>query len=419
MTPAARAGHTRRTVVWGLLDQILASISNFIVIIIAARNLSAVNFGAVAVAFEIYYVSVFVARGMASDPLATAHSGDDPKALHHAGRSGASAALASASCVAIVTAAMSQLLSGNLSPILLALAILLPGLTLQDYLRYLLIVRGRARATFFNDLFWLACQLPLVWLAMSQGGGGPALLIAWGAAGHLAALFGLWQARSDMGHPRLIRPWLRKHRSLWPYFLLDNLVFRATNLILVVVISVSTSLVQVAGFRAAMTIYAPLAIIGRGIVGIAVPELARRSGDPMAVRRTALLIAWLLAPIALMWAGLTLLIPDPVGNALLGESWSVAEPLIFLAGFTMFTALFTVGTSVGLRALGAGRDGLTARIVVSVLGLIFAAVGGVLDGAHGVFLALALSAPLQIATWWWLLVRASREAVDIQSRATD
>ncbi|MEO6473377.1 MAG: hypothetical protein ABIR57_15295, partial [Aeromicrobium sp.] len=400
MTDETQTGRTRRTVVWGLLDQILASVSNFIVIIIAARSLPPVSFGSFAVAFEVYYVSVFVARGMASDPLATAHTGGDPEEIRWAGRSGASTTLFAASCVAVVTAAVSQFVGGTLSPILLALAVLLPGLTLQDYLRYLLIVQGKARAMFFNDLFWLVCQLPLMWLAVTQIGGGPALLIAWGVAGTMAAILGLSQAHTSLGRPRLIRPWLAKHRKLWPYFLLDNLIFRMTNLILVVVISMSTSLVQVAGFRAAMTVYAPLTIIGRGIVGVAVPELSRRRDNPMAIRRAALLIAWFLAPTALIWAGFTLLIPESVGKAFLGDSWTIAEPLIFLAGITTAVGLFTVGTAVGLRALGAGRDGLTARMVVSVLGLVCAAVGGLIDGAYGVFLVLALSAPFQIATWW-------------------
>lgn len=418
MTKGARTSRTRSTVAWGLLDQILASASNFIVVIIAARSLSPVSFGAFAVAFEVYYLSVFVSRGMASDPLATAHSGGEPHQLRWAGRSGSATAVLAASGVGLLAAATSQVVDGVLSPMLLALAVLLPGLTLQDFVRYLLIVQDRARAMFLNDLFWLVFQLPLMWLAVSRGGGAAALLIAWGTAGNLAAIIGLRQARCKVGGARQIRPWLRKHRGLWPYFLLDNLTFRATNLVLVVVISLSTGLVQVAGFRAALTVYAPLAIIGRGVVGVAVPQLARRRKDPMAVQRAALLIAWLLAPTALVWASLTLLAPDTLGTLLLGASWQVAEPLVFLAGITTAVALFTVGTTVGLRALGAARDGLTARVVVSVLSLACAAAGGLVGGAYGVFVALAISGPFQVAIWWWLLVRATRAAMARQAAAS-
>lgn len=401
-------GTTTRRVAWGLLDQVLSSASNFLVTIIAARSLSASDFGAFAVAMAVCIVSVFLARGLASDPLCTAHAADQPAELRWAVRSGAGTAVATAVGAAVATALVGLALGGTLGRVLLVLAVALPGLTLQDYLRYVLIVRGQANLTFLNDLFWTVLQVGFLAVAITMDGGAASLLLAWAAAGNVAALLGLWQARTWVGGPRSLRPWLRRHRELWPFFVLDNLVYQATNLVLIVVISLATTLSQVGGFRAAMTLYAPLAIIGRGIVGVAVPELARRQGDPMAVRRASLAIAWMLTPLAIVWAGLMLLIPDDVGRALLGDSWELAEPLIFLGGAATAVSLFTVGTVVGIRALGAGRDGLTARLAVSALVLVVSAIGAVADGAHGVLTALALSAPFQIATWWWLLVKASR-----------
>lgn len=401
-------GTTTRRVAWGLLDQVLSSASNFLVTIIAARSLSASDFGAFAVAMAVCIVSVFLARGLASDPLCTAHAADEPAELGWAVRSGAGTAVATAVGAAFATALVGLALGGTLGRVLLVLAVALPGLTLQDYLRYVLIVRGQANLTFLNDLFWTVLQVGFLAVAITMDGGAASLLLAWAAAGNVAALLGLWQARTWVGGPRSLRPWLRRHRELWPFFVLDNLVYQATNLVLIVVISLATTLSQVGGFRAVMTLYAPLAIIGRGIVGVAVPELARRQDDPMAVRRASLAIAWMLTPLAVVWAGLMLLIPDDVGRALLGDSWELAEPLIFLGGASTAVSLFTVGTVVGIRALGAGRDGLTARLAVSAVVLVVSAIGAVADGAHGVLTALAWSAPFQIATWWWLLVKASR-----------
>ncbi|MDP3894578.1 hypothetical protein [Nocardioides sp.] len=406
-------GSTRRRVAWGLLDQVLASGSNFLVTIIAARSLSATDFGAFALAMAVAIVSIFLARGLASDPLATSHASDEGEQMRWAARAGASTALLVALGVAATTALVGALVGGRLGLMLVVLAVLLPGLTLQDYLRYVLIVKGRADQTFFNDLFWFLIQLPLLLVAIGLDGDATLLLLAWGGAGNLAALLGLYQARTGIGGPSTARAWLRRHRSLWPFFVLDNLVYQATTVVLVVVISLIANLAEVGGFRAAMTIYAPLAIIGRGIVGVAVPELARRRGDPRAVARVSLVLGWVLVPVSLAYAGMTLLLPDSWGRALLGESWELAAPLLLLAGVTNAVSMFTVGTVVGIRALAAGRDGLTARVVVSVLALAVATVGAVLDGAYGAMLALALSSPLQIATWWWLLVRASRRAVPV------
>jgi O-antigen/teichoic acid export membrane protein len=399
---------TTRRVAWGLLDQVVSSGSNFLVTIIAARSLSASNFGAFALAMAVSIMTVFLTRGLASDPLSTAHASDGPEDMQWAVRSGAGTAVAASVAVAAATVVVGLLIGGTLGTVLMVLAVTLPGLSLQDYLRFVLIVRGQAKQTFLNDLFWTVLQIAFLLAAIGLGGGVVSLLLAWAVAGNLAAALGLWQARTWVGGPRSVGPWLRRHRDLWPFYVLDNMVYQATNLLLIVVISLATTLAQVGGFRAAMTLYAPLAIIGRGIVGVAVPELARRQGDPMAVRRASLTIAWMLTPLAVVWTVFLLLLPDSTGRALLGDSWSLAEPLLLLGGASTAVSLFTVGTVVGIRALGAGRDGLTARFVVSALVLAVSSVGAVADGAHGVLVALAWSAPFQIATWWWLLIKASR-----------
>jgi len=401
-------------VAWGLFDQVLSSASNFLVTIIAAASLSATDFGAFALATAVCIITVSVSRGLASDPLATAHAGDSDEGLRWAIRSAAGVSVVVSIVVAVLIAGIGFFVGGTIAWLFLALALTLPGVTLQDYLRYALIVRGDAKQTFMNDLFWTVLQVVFLVVAIALDGGAVALYLAWGVAGNLAAVLGLAQARTWIGGPGSLRPWLRRHRKLWPFFVLDNMVYQATTLVLVIVIALASSLAQVGGFRAAVTLFAPLAIIGRGVVGVAVPELARRRDDPTAVRRASLKIAWALTPMAVVWAILMLLIPDSLGRKILGESWDLAEPLLVLAGAATTVSLFTVGTVVGIRALGAGREGLTARLVVSVLVLGFASGGAFVDGAHGALAALAWSAPLQIATWWWLLVKASQRAVRTQ-----
>lgn len=401
-----------RRVAWGLLDQVLASGSNFLVTILAAATLPARDFGAFALAMAIAMVVAFVARGVAGDPLLTAYPAASEDEQRWGVRAGAGAvALTSVGCAVLVAGiglALTATGSGLVGSVLLVLAAVLPAVALQDYLRFALFVQEDPRGTFLNDLLWFVLQLPLM-LVVILGDGGPApLLAAWGAAGAVAAVVGLRQARTRIGGPAEVRAWWSRHRDLWPYFLLDNLIYQATTLVLVVVISLASTLAQVGGFRAAMTLYAPLAIIGRGLTSVATAEVARRKDEPLVVRRLSLRIAFSLMPLALVWAALLTLLPDRVGERFLGESWAWAEPLLVLAGAATAVSLFTVGTVVGIRALGAAREGLTARLLVSSVVLVASSVGAVLDGAHGALSALAWSAPLQMAAWWWLLVRASR-----------
>lgn len=398
----------RRRVAWGLLDQVLSSASNLLATIIAARSLPATDFGAFAVGFAVCVVSVFVVRGVASDPMLSAHAGGTEERLRWAARAGSGTVVVFGAVLALVVAALGWGLDGLLGGVLLALAVVVPGIVLQDFLRFALLVRGQARGMFLNDLLWLVVQIPLMILVVEMGGGAAALILAWGASGTAAALVGLAQVRA-LPRPLQAVAWLREHRRLWPYFTLDNIVFQATNVGLVLVVAAVTSLAQVGAFRAVMTLYSPLTVIGRGLVGVAVPELARRREQPRAVGRLALIVGWLLTPLALVWAVLLLALPDSAGEWLLGESWLLAEPLLWLAGLTTAAGLFTVGTVVGIRALGSGKEGLTARVLVGVMAVAVGALGAYLDGARGVMISLVVTAPIRMLIWGRLLSRAVRQ----------
>lgn len=403
----------RRRVAWGLLDQILSSASNLLATIIAARSLTATDFGGFAVGFAVCVVSVFVVRGLASDPLASAHAGDPEERLQWANRAGAGVALLVGLLLALVVGSAGLAFEGLMQHVILAIAVILPGIVLQDFLRSALFVRGDARGMFLNDLLWLVVQIPMMLLVIERGGAAGALLLAWGGSGTLAALVGLMQLRAvpALG---LTPAWLREHRRLWPYFTLDNLVYQLTNLGMVLVVATVTSLAQVGAFRAVMTLYSPLTVIGRGLVGVAVPELARRRDEPATVGRLSLRVSWLLMPLGLIWAALLSTLPDKAGRWLLGDSWELAEPLLFLAGLTTAAGLFTVGTVVGIRALGQAKEGLTARLLIGVMTVACGGLGAHLSGAEGVLVAMVVTAPLRMWIWARLLARAVRKRIDGQ-----
>ena len=64
-----------RRLTWGLADQAVTSLVSFIVGIVVARSLGAVQFGAFSLAWVTYGVVVNLSRGLATDPLAVRFSG--------------------------------------------------------------------------------------------------------------------------------------------------------------------------------------------------------------------------------------------------------------------------------------------------------------------------------------------------------
>lgn len=406
----SRAAGGRR-VAWGLADQIVSSATSFLVAILAAATLPATDFGAFALALAICILFVWLSRGLSSDPLSAAHAADDASSLKAASAASATTALLVSSGAAGVLALLSiPFFDTILGPVLLMTAVVLPAVTLQDNLRYALLVAGQQRAMFFNDTMWLALQVPMV-LAVVLTNGNPVLLVAaWGLSAGIAALRALWLLRLRPAPIAGSRAWLARHRTLWPFFVLDNLVFQLTNVALLVVVSALTSLAEVGGMRAAVLLFTPLTVLSRGVVAVFVPEMARRADDPMFVRNRSFVLGLVLVPLTLAWTGAMLLIPDSLGEVILGESWRHADPLVLLTGLTVAIAMFSTGTVVGIRALQAGRSGFTARVVVSVVVLGCASLGAVWDGAYGALLVTVLASPLQVGAWCWLLVKAAGNA---------
>lgn len=406
--PPTRTG---RTVSWGLLDQMVSSAATLIFVVVAAGALPAADVGAVAFAFEFYLVSAMAARGVAGDPLTSRFAGFSMTELQRPIAAAASAALCVGLALGVPVAAAGLILGdGSQRTVLLIIAVALPGLTLQDYVRSALIVQGRVRATFVNDTFWAIGQVPAMGLAILLHPTAGTVLGAWAATGCVAAVIGMIQLRSGLTGPSGVRHWLRSNRDLWPYYLADNLIFQLTTFVFMIVVSATAGMVAMAGVRVVTTMYAPLSLIGRGVITVCVALLARRRKDPAGVRRSAMLISAILTPLPLAWGVVIPFIPHHIGTALFGESWTAAEPLLFIYSFVSASGLFATGVIIGLRALSAGRHSLGGRLLSSLGAAVIATIGGVLGQEQGVFTALAFFFPVQIVIWWTLLRHAARVA---------
>ncbi len=400
----------RRRIAWGLADQVAASGANFLVVILAARSLALSDFGVFVVGMTLCAVCLVLNRGLTSDLVATKHSADSTEDLHYSQRAALSAALMIAGAAATIAIAVASATDGEARDVALAVALIVPGVLVQDCLRVCLIVSRRARAAFFNDAAWGVLEVPALIGASWSGGGAAVLLIAWGAIGTLCAVAAAVQLRLLPLGLRSTWGWLRGHRRLWPYLLLDNAVAQSANAGTLLVVTIASNVAQVGALRVAATVYAPLLVLGRGAATVAVPELVRRNSNPRQIRRISGLLGCSLAAATAAWAVGTLAVPQSTGTALFGETWIAARPLLALMAIGVAGAMFSFGVVVGLRSLAAGSHGLLARIIVTTLLLLACFVGAREDGARGAVLLLALVAPLQVAAWWLLLLRATQSA---------
>lgn len=403
-------------ITWGLADQAVSSLTNFVVSAIVARSLGAAGFGMFTLAWVTYGVVLTVSRGLATDPLVVRFSGVATGPWRQAvGRSSGTALL-----VGLLTGALSVLagimVGGQIGAAFIALGLVLPALLVQESWRFAFFAAGDGRKAFTNDVVWAVSLVPAMFIA---GNGGQVFdyVLAWGLAGAVAAAYGLVQTRTL---PQLagVRAWLHQQRDLGPRYLAENASNSGGAELRMYGLGAIAGLTDVGAVRGAQLLLGPMLAVLMGLSIVAVAEAARilrRSRRRLS--QFCLLLGGGLASAALAWGlAVQLLLPDAVGEFVLGDVWRSAEPLILPTTIAVTAAGFQAGATAGLRALGAARRSLRAQVLASAAfvtgGLAGAAVAGAVGSAWGVAVAL----PLGAAVWWWEL-RAGLRAYDLSQRS--
>lgn len=393
---------------WGLADQAVCSMTNFAVGICVARSLGLAAFGVFSLAWVTYGVVLSVSRGLATDPLMVRFSGVSVGSWRAAAARSSGTAVGVGVTVGAVCLVFGLGLGGRVGTAFAALGIMLPGLLLQDAWRFSFFAAGTGRKAFVNDLLGGVALIPAMVVA-ARVDSVAAFVLAWGTAAAVAAGYGCLQSGI---RPRLtgVREWLREHRDLGYRYLVENVgvsgaaQLRAYGLGLIIGVS------AVGVVRGAELLLGPFLAVLMGLSLVTVAEAARVLRQaPHRLGMFCLLLGGGQAVAALLWGGALLLVPDRVGELVLGGVWHSASALIVPATLGVAGASLGVGAASGLRALAAARRSLRCQLFASACyvggGLGGAAVAGTVGSAWGVAAATVSSS----AVWWLQLRSALRE----------
>lgn len=400
-----------RRISWSLADQVVASATNFGLTVLVARSVPPAAFGEFSILVAMYVLTVYLARGLTAEPLVTRYSTAGPDQQSQAMRASTAATACFALVLAAVTAASALFVPDQLRGESLAFAAVLPGVLIQDHLRYAFFAEGHPSKAFLNDLLWMVTQFAAVLLVVQQGiPAVSSLILAWGGAGALAAGVGLLQLR-QRPTPSQVLWWFRAHKELWRFYAVENSVMQVTNLIVLTLVAVVAGLDAAGGLRAAVAIFGPLTILALGALSAGVPELARVAAFSVTrMARRAFVVGCLLAGATLLWGSTALILPATAGETLFGDTWTLAEPILLFTMLDATAAMFVIGPFLGLRVLGSGLRSLRVRTVFSVARLVMAGGGALLGGAQGAVIGFAIIAPVQMLVWSWQFRRACRAA---------
>jgi O-antigen/teichoic acid export membrane protein len=395
-----------RRAAWGVADQAVSSLTNFAVLVVAARALDLEEFGALALALAAYSVALGVTRALSGEPLTVCYSATSVERTASEARGALATAGAAGVLCGVVFALVGAVLGGSVGTALLVLAVVVPGLVIQDTWRFVFFAMGRARAACVNDTVWLVVLGILLVVVGSRSL--VDVLLAWGLGATVAAAVAMVQARF-VPDVREIDGWLRRHVRLWPRYVVEFLTVTAGWQAALLGLGIISGLAAVGALRAGQVLVGPLNVAFLAVPLVAVPESARlwraNRGTPA---RHGALVSTGLAAFALLWGLLVALIPDGLARDLLGASWSSARALLVPLVVVMVIMGANLGCFCALRVLGAARESLAVRLVSAPLVLVLATLGGALDGAEGAAWGWAVAGIVAVPLWWRAVRRASR-----------
>jgi O-antigen/teichoic acid export membrane protein len=396
---------------WGLADQAMCSLTNFLLTAYIARSLGATQFGAFALAYVTYGFANNVSRGLSIEPLLVRFSGVEWKWRRATGGCTGTALLVGLSTGSLALIA-GVLIGGTTGLAFVALGLVLPGLLLQDSWRYAFFAVGRGHQAFVNDTVWALVQVPLlVGLKMTGHANVFWFIMAWGAGAYVGAVIGMFQARVV---PSLVGAtfWLIAHRDLGPRYMLENTGANAANTVQSYSVSSILGVATVGDMQAANVLMGPFRIILFGLGMITLPEAARvLRNSPRRLPLFCLALSGGLALAALAWGAVLLVaLPLGVGHLVLGSLWRPAYPLVLPTVLAIAGNCASVGSGTGMHALGAARRSLRASMMNSAIIIPLGIAGALLAGVLGTLYFTAAASWLTMGMSWWYFRKAMRES---------
>ena len=400
---------------WGIADQGMSSLTNFLLSAFVARSLDVGEFGAFSLAYVTYGFAINASRALAVEPLLIRFSAGSLASWRRA----TAGATGTAVVVGLVGGAgglaVGPLIGGTTGQAFTALGLTLPGLLLQDSWRYAFFALGKGQHAFINDAVWAGVQIPALLLLKVTGHTQVFWFVfAWGAAGGVGAVVGSLQAKVL---PSLMAAgqWLVRHRDLGPRYLVENTGANSVSMLRSYSVTSLLGLPAVGAMQAASVLMGPFNILLFGVSIITIPEGARLLHN--SPRRFPLFCAMVssgLLLLALPWTiGLLIALPHGLGQLMLGDLWQAAYPLVIPAALSVMASCTATGANLGLHALGASRRSLLASLPTATLVIVFAIIGALVAGTEGTLYFSAAAAWIGTVLSWRQLRQALHETPQV------
>ena len=275
----------RRQGSWAVVDQVLSSGTNFVPSLLMARVLGPRGYGTFSLAFLAWFGVLTLVRSALMQPYTLAASANEGDAWRDITRSASGAVILAGVAWGAVFAIVAIVAgpSSALGRSFLVIALLAPGLALQEFWRVASFSAFRARTAAMNDGYWAIGQVVAFGILLSLGHAtAPECLLAWGAGAWVAAVLGILQLsvvpRVDLAAVR----WARKWGRVGAWFTVASGSYAVSMYGIAVIVSAEFERAAVGLFRIVQLLFGPVQLLTIAGESVFMPHLVRvvkRTGD--------------------------------------------------------------------------------------------------------------------------------------------
>ncbi|AXT86208.1 hypothetical protein C6I20_14140 [Aeromicrobium sp. A1-2] len=388
------------------IDQIISGASNFLIALLAAQLLDIESFGLFGIILLVNVVVLGGARALVSEPLLL----HPEEAEQRPGDVISSACVLGLSIgvILVLCGLAARPLDGDLGEGLMILGVFSPLMVLQDVGRYLGFATRRPSSALTLDVTWLTLQLgAIASLVASDLSSLQAYVAAWAGAGALAGLIVFWQHRGV--RPRLDISWLKETWGFsWRYFV-SYTATQGSGLLAAILIRAIAGARALGGVQGALLLQRPFMTFQVAVMASGVGEVARVADDRALVRRMVRKLTILTGGAALLNGVLLVLVPDSVGRAVLGDTWSVAQHLVWAAAAQILVLGLITGFRTGMLGMRAIDRAVVIDVATTVLALVFSTAGAFAGGAEPAMWGAAAASAIGLVMWAVVFHRHTRD----------
>ncbi|MGH9227173.1 MAG: hypothetical protein ACRD07_00320 [Acidimicrobiales bacterium] len=382
-----------------LVDQVLSSGTQLLLIVLVARQADPTTLGAVSVALIAHgFLLGLVRAGIGEIVLLRCRA--DRSAVRREACRGLFVALLAGGMAALGLAGAGVAIRGEVGPFLLLMALAAPFVYAQDLLRSAAYGAGRVDDAVLVDGVWMVVQVGVSAVLLVSGDATPTRLVLTWVLGAAAGATTLGLRRRLRPRPVAVRHWWAEERARSSGFLADYLVSNGMWQGAFLLLGVLMSLEELGALRVAIVSVSPLANLLAGVRSLALANLAGLRDRPArALRRAAQVGACLAAAAALYGVGLVLL-PDRWGAELFGETWGGAAALVGIVAVSEVVRLPTFAAIDLVKVLGAPLDLVRTRLTGGVAVVAGLLLGGIVAGPRGAAVGTTVGYVLNEVVWW-------------------